>query len=602
MLTKLRAPAVLPHLRTLLAAVLAAAPTNPAVAQTSVRAVTLVTLDPVPGIANSATRFANTLTGAVVINNGGATAFTSNYSTTGGGPSGSGIWSDSSGSLAPLVFQGQVAPGTIGPTAGDTFQTFGGVRITLSDNNRVAFVQSLTGNFTPIGCWQHDGVTLTCVALTGQSAPSAPPGLWSLSDSARVNQSNNGRVALRSGFAVGNGTYQSVHVGVASSVVMCTRNEIDPQNSGFTGFGEVLISSSQTTCFSAPYRNTVQGVTRAGIWSGPCAGANNIVSHALLVPTAVGLPAQTVFSSPTAYDFSGTGGFTFSTGLSGTGTTSTNDTALWLSDNSGYLLIAREGEQVPGLPVGCYFSDFLSGTLVGPYISGNQHVAFACSINGPGVTGETNRIIAVKEPGSPVRVIARTGTQMPGYPAGTNILSFGGPIAINSWGDVVFNASTFAAPPGRGGQATFLCPAGGVPAIFVEANQPFTVRPGLTVRLNQITEPLGSGGDDGLPRNWNDRRQYAFKAGWTDVTNFNNNGNGVFVASSGVCTADLGAAGGVVERDGALDNNDFIAFISLFFVPDQRADMGSAGGLAGADGAFDNNDFIAFITAFFDGC
>ncbi|MFT3683673.1 MAG: GC-type dockerin domain-anchored protein [Phycisphaerales bacterium] len=590
--TALRTPSIAAALAVLLSAGISTA-------QTSVRAVSLTTVDPVPGVPNGATRFANTLTGAVVINNGGAAAFASSYSTAGGGPSGSGIWCDSSGTLAPLAFAGDVAPGTQGPTAGDTFMSFSGVRITLSDNNRVAFAQQLNGAFSPWGCWQHDGAVLACCALTGQDAPSAPPGLWSLSNASRVNQSNNGRVALRSGFAVGNGTYQSVHVGVAGNMPMCTRNEVAGDTNGFVTLGETLISSRLTTCFSAPYRNVEQGVIRPGIWSGPCAGASNVVSHALLVPGYVGLPAQTAFSQPTAFDFSGTGGFAYSTGLSGTGITAANDTAVWMADASSVRLLAREGDQVPGLPDGCFYSDFLSGTLVGPFISGNAHVVFVCTINGPGVTGDASRIIALKEPGSPVRVIARTGTQMPGYPAGINILSFGGGVAINSWGDVVFTASTFSPPPGRGAQAVFCCPAGGVPAILVESNQPLTVRPGVTARLSGITEPLGSGGDDGLPRNWNDRRQYAFKATWTDVNNVS--GSGIFVASAGVCNADLGAAGGVTARDGLLDNNDFIAFISLFFVTDGRADMGLPGGVPGSDGQFDNNDFIAFINAFFNG-
>ena len=68
------------------------------------------------------------------------------------------------------------------------------------------------------------------------------------------------------------------------------------------------------------------------------------------------------------------------------------------------------------------------------------------------------------------------------------------------------------------------------------------------------------------------------------------------------CPADLGGSGGLVGHDGQLDNNDFIAFISLFFATDARADVGMAGGVAGSDGAFDNNDFIAFISLFFDGC
>lgn len=69
-----------------------------------------------------------------------------------------------------------------------------------------------------------------------------------------------------------------------------------------------------------------------------------------------------------------------------------------------------------------------------------------------------------------------------------------------------------------------------------------------------------------------------------------------------LCRADVGLAGGEPGRDGRLNEQDFVAFISLFFAGDARADMGSTGGVAQPDGHYDNNDFIVFINAFFDGC
>lgn len=66
--------------------------------------------------------------------------------------------------------------------------------------------------------------------------------------------------------------------------------------------------------------------------------------------------------------------------------------------------------------------------------------------------------------------------------------------------------------------------------------------------------------------------------------------------------ADVGVQGGLPGSDHALDNNDFIAFIDLFFVNDVRADVGSQGGIVGHDGLFDNNDFVAFIDRYFAGC
>lgn len=68
------------------------------------------------------------------------------------------------------------------------------------------------------------------------------------------------------------------------------------------------------------------------------------------------------------------------------------------------------------------------------------------------------------------------------------------------------------------------------------------------------------------------------------------------------CTADVGIQGGSVGTDCVLDNNDFIAYIDLFFSQAAAADIGSQGGVSGPDGTFDNNDFVVFIDAFFMGC
>ncbi|MFT3686175.1 MAG: GC-type dockerin domain-anchored protein [Phycisphaerales bacterium] len=75
----------------------------------------------------------------------------------------------------------------------------------------------------------------------------------------------------------------------------------------------------------------------------------------------------------------------------------------------------------------------------------------------------------------------------------------------------------------------------------------------------------------------------------------------IHTTATPLCPADVGSPGGQSGPDGALDNNDFIAFINAFFNADATADFGSAGGVAGPDGQFDNNDFIAFINAFFNG-
>jgi hypothetical protein len=93
-----------------------------------------------------------------------------------------------------------------------------------------------------------------------------------------------------------------------------------------------------------------------------------------------------------------------------------------------------------------------------------------------------------------------------------------------------------------------------------------------------------------------------FNAVNTDTTAHNVTLNLRYNFPLGCGPADVGQQGGLVGADGVLDNNDFIAFINMFFAQDPGADLGIQGGLPGQDGHWDNNDFIAFISLFFAGC
>ncbi len=96
-------------------------------------------------------------------------------------------------------------------------------------------------------------------------------------------------------------------------------------------------------------------------------------------------------------------------------------------------------------------------------------------------------------------------------------------------------------------------------------------------------------------------------AGWSAATAATSQG-AYRVSLAGVCfpapaqcsPADVGIQGGGPGHDRLLNNNDFIAFIDLFFANDPAADLGSQGGVQGADGQWNNNDFIVFIDYFFN--
>lgn len=77
---------------------------------------------------------------------------------------------------------------------------------------------------------------------------------------------------------------------------------------------------------------------------------------------------------------------------------------------------------------------------------------------------------------------------------------------------------------------------------------------------------------------------------------------GASLSVNACCPADVGLASGLPGSDGVLNNNDFVAFIDLFFAGDAGADRGGQGGTAGPDGAWDNNDLVVFVDQFFTPC
>jgi uncharacterized membrane protein len=105
--------------------------------------------------------------------------------------------------------------------------------------------------------------------------------------------------------------------------------------------------------------------------------------------------------------------------------------------------------------------------------------------------------------------------------------------------------------------------------------------------------------------------------GWTLDRAYDTSADGQYIIGNGThngqaeawvahiptgCLADVGTQGGFAGHDGQLNNNDFVAFISMFFNQDPRADRGVQGGLPGSDNTWDNNDFVVFIDQFFAGC
>ena len=305
-------------------------------------------------------------------------------------------------------------------------------------------------------------------------------------------------------------------------------------------------------------------------------------------------------------------------------------------------LIAAPGAPAPGIAGGTYAGDFSSigvngaGTAVFHALvntpSGLTRTLYTCAQNGtrqllaaqgmsiePGlvitfinraVIGSTGSVyfIAILEdgrsavvkakPGGSLTLAAIDGDDAPGTGPCRELRNFN---ILGVDGRRVLLSATASGPSGS---ATVLATWGEEEGttVIARTGETITLRPGLTGQvMGANISVLGGNGQDSLPRAMRGNHLVYTVSLMTD-------GGLVRAVVDDALPAlpcgpgDLGSAGGELGADGQLDNNDFIAFITLFFEGDARADFGSAGGVAGSDGAFDNNDFIAFITAFFANC
>ncbi len=551
-----------------------------------VRAAVLPHVDPVPGVPGAI--FSNNAS-PTQLDAAGRVSFVGAISS----PNLTGVWSEGSGVLRLIALQGAAAPAPGLPAA--VFPTFSGTRLVMSDTNRVAFVQQANpGSLT--GVWLHDGSNLVCVALHGQPAPPASPsGLWELNNNLpTLALGAAGAVAFKAGVSTPQSAdaYSALFSGEPGFLAMCDRTGVN-QSAGFISFGEVQLSDVGRLGFATSVR-LEGGSSVSGIFEGPCGPpATLAVTNQLIA--ADGLPAGLTYQLPRAPSFGQPSAAAFITGLAGAGVTNSNNSAIVLIDALGQHLVAREGDPVPGLP-GAVYADFTNGSLVGPLMSASGHVAFLCTIAGPAVASDTNRVLLLRRPDAVVRVLARLGDTPPTYPASTVILGFGsGNFAINASGAIAFQLSLFGAPADRGGSLILASTPAGDASILLESGAVRTVRPGLDLRiLDALSGPQLSNGHDGRPHNWNDAGQLAFRANYASTASPNVSlGVGVFVVgspSTPSCPADFNA-------DGAVDPDDLSDFIACYFAhpPCPQADLN-------ADGAIDPDDLSDYIAVFFGGC
>jgi hypothetical protein len=287
------------------------------------------------------------------------------------------------------------------------------------------------------------------VALSGQAAPGTAAGVvFSQLDQypllSPTGQTTFGAELSGTGVVIGT-NFTGIWTGTPGSVALVARaaNQVPGTPTGTTydesqGF---IINGPDTAgemALNASYANSPSpsaGYTE-GIWVGTPGNLAPVVRDGDQAP---GQTAGVYFTDITSAAQNASGQIAFASFLYGTGITSqVGLESLWSGAPGNIALLAKQGDQAPGMAVGIKYTTLGSSYLTPPISASGQSV-FIGSFAGSGVTSSNNTALWFGTPGN-VSQIARTGSQAPGVTSGANFSSFNPP-TINSVGQVLFSAT-----------------------------------------------------------------------------------------------------------------------------------------------------------------
>ncbi len=209
------------------------------------------------------------------------------------------------------------------------------------------------------------------------------------------------------------------------------------------GFLDPVINSAGQTLLSGGLVGTGVGSSNDhGLWSN--GGGTGLALVARKGNLAPGTTENFSFLGKPVFNGAGQSAFF---GLLPTGLAS-NNSGVWAErGGSGLTLIARGGNQAPGI-AGVNFSTFRA-----PVLNSTGQTAFWAFLTGPGV-GDNS--VWSEGGGSGLALIARQGSPAPGVSGGVNFSDFGRNPVINNTGQTAFSATHDAAGSGiwsEGGDA-----------------------------------------------------------------------------------------------------------------------------------------------------
>jgi|GEM_PF-2277047 len=279
--------------------------------------------------------------------------------------------------------------------------------------------------------------------------------------------------------------------------------------------------------------------------------------------------------------------FAFTATLMGNRVDSTNN---WAIVTSSQRVVARAGQQAPGLPQGTNYLRFSTPLLY----SSSNHVLFHASLQGPNI-GDLNRSALFAGPADAIGLIVRSGTQAPSCPQGVLIGTFSDqfnsdPIYINPRGDIVLRTQLRgpSVTPSNDFALFAYSAAHGLQLIAREGDSIRLAGETRTIQTLIVPERVGSvsqtNGLDGRRTILNPHGECFFAVRCTDGT------EALLKAqvNEPPCPADF-------NGDRFVDCFDYDAFVFAFEAGDPAADQDE-------DGFIDGFDYEAFVAAFESDC
>ena len=428
-----------------------------------------------------------------------------------------GLWSDVGGSLGKLAWAGEQAYGML---AGRVYWSFS---YDVSQIGGAAAFKCITkpSSSYKTGVWSGTPGDLTLVAAEDNAAYGMAPGV-TYYDLGEPSMNKYRQLAVRGqiqGTGLDQWTNEAVWVFGNDRLVAYAGQQAPglPTGVGFWRFTEdPRINSLGRVAFRANLQ-LAKVSYGDGVWA-ESTGTLELV--ALKGSTAPDTTAQySMFWSDLG--FNDAGQVCYTAKLTGAGVTSLNENGLWVGTPGNMELLARDGDLVPGRG-----SEKFSGlTSIQPKICRTGEVAFRY---GSGIG------VCVGTPGNLV-VIAHRDDPAAGLPSGVLYQTIG-TSDINSLGDVAFKALVKGTGVTTANDQALWARVGGQTVLVLREGDTVSVAPGITKIVSSIIPSGYSGNEDGLASIWNDNRQLAFIAGFTD-------------GSFAVLVAHVFSSGGVVETD-----------------------------------------------------